>query len=46
MNSYAMKYFWCSTDQMMADGFTKVLDKTKFLKCRAFYMNLATPPDA
>ena len=37
-----MKYFWCSTVQMMADGFTKVVDKATFLKGRAYYMNIET----
>ena len=26
------------TDNMMADGFTKPVDKTKFLKCRDYMM--------
>ena len=27
-----------STDDMMADGFTKPVDKTKFIKCRDYLM--------
>ena len=27
------------TDLMMADGFTKPVDKTKFLKCRDYMMS-------
>ena len=31
--------FFAPTDAMMADGFTKALDKTKFLKCRDYTMS-------
>ena len=30
--------FLTPTDNMMADGFTKPVDKTKFLKCRDYLM--------
>ena len=30
--------FLTPTDTMMADGFTKPVDKTKFLKCRDYLM--------
>ena len=30
--------FLTPTDNMMADGFTKPVDKTKFLKCRDYMM--------
>ena len=30
--------FFAPTDDMMADGFTKAVDKTKFLKCRDYIM--------
>ena len=33
--------FLVSTDDMMADVFTKPVDKTKFLKCRAYLMTEA-----
>ena len=32
------KMFLVSTDDMMADIFTKALDKTKFLKCRDYIL--------
>ena len=31
--------FFTPTEDMMADGFTKALDKTKFLKCRDYMMS-------
>ena len=31
--------FLAGTDDMMADGFTKPVDKTKFLKCRQYLMS-------
>ena len=31
--------FFAPTELMMADGFTKALDKTKFLKCRDYIMS-------
>ena len=31
--------FFAPTDMMMADGFTKAVDKTKFLKCRDYTMS-------
>ena len=36
MNKVQM--FLVGTDDMMADGFTKPPDKTKFLKCRDYIM--------
>ena len=30
--------FLAGTDDMMADGFTKPVDKTKFIKCRTYIM--------
>ena len=33
-----IKVFLTGTDNMMADGFTKPVDKTKFLKCRDYIM--------
>lgn len=37
MNKVEM--FLASTDDMMADGLTKAVDKTKFLKCRDYIMS-------
>ena len=37
---HRMTIFLVGTDQMMADGFTKALDKTKFIKCRDYIMRL------
>ena len=34
-----IEIFLCGTDDMMADGFTKPVDKTKFLKCRQYIMS-------
>ena len=34
-----IEIFLCETDIMMADGFTKPVDKTKFLKCRDYIMS-------
>ena len=31
--------FFAPTDMMMADGMTKAVDKTKFLKCRDYVMS-------
>ena len=31
--------FFTPTELMMADGFTKAVDKTKFLKCRDYTMS-------
>ena len=33
-----IEIFLTGTDNMMADGFTKPVDKTKFLKCRDYVM--------
>ena len=33
--------FHVMTDDMMADSFTKALDKTKFLKCRDYMMTVS-----
>ena len=35
-----MKIFLTTTDKMMADMFTKAVDKTTFLRCRKYVMNL------
>ena len=37
----AIKIFLTTTDNMMADMFTKAVDKTAFLRCRAYVMNLS-----
>ena len=36
-----MEIFLVGTDIMMADGFTKPVDKTKFLKCRDYILTQA-----
>ena len=33
-----VKMFHCTTDKMMGDSLTKVVDKTKFLTCRAYQL--------
>jgi hypothetical protein len=34
------KFFLAKTDEMMADGMTKVVDRTKFFICRSYMMNI------
>ena len=34
------KFILTPTANMMADGMTKVVDKSKFFLCRNFYMNI------
>ena len=34
-----VEIFLCGTDDMMADGMTKPVDKTKFLKCRNYILS-------
>ena len=34
------RFLLTTTDKMMADGLTKVVDRTKFFACRAYLMNL------
>ena len=36
-----IEIFLTGTDDMMADGFTKPVDKTKFLKCRDYILTKA-----
>ena len=36
-----IEIFLTGTDVMMADGFTKPVDKTKFLKCRDYILTKA-----
>ena len=38
----AMKPFLTTTDKMMADVFTKAVDKTTFFRCRKYVMNLGS----
>ena len=37
----AIEIFLTGTDNMMADFFTKPVDKTTFLRCRKYVLNLA-----
>ena len=36
-----IEIFLTGTDNMMGDGFTKPVDKTKFLKCRDYILTKA-----
>ena len=36
-----IEIFLTGTDNMMADGFTKPVDKTKFIKCRDYILTKA-----
>ena len=38
---HRIEIFLTGTDDMMADGFTKPVDKTKFLKCRDYILTKA-----